>query len=235
MPLYVQNKIQTPSIQRCLQVLPPIAPSSTHHEGITKNSPFCKYSTVPSSLPVFEHVVPSAWNALPFFLAFSSSLKKKFSVDSPLMVPWFTFTLQGPTKMSSHPWSIPDPSSTAVWSSWKQVLPQRFVFPVPSLVVFNQSGFKFSSSTDQLWDDRLSSSLVPSRRNRDCGMIKTVNVYYILKIVWHIFKTQRLVMIIISAKAPSVRSDKYLIKNLSPTRLSCLRAEIRFSSSLLEA
>ena len=151
------------------------------------------------------------------------------------MVPWFTFTLQGPTKKSSHPWSIPDPSSTAVWSSWKQVLPQGFVFPVPSLVVFNQSGFKFSSSTDQLWDDRLSFSLVPSRGNRDCGMIKTVNVCYILKIVWHIFKTQRLVMIIISAKAPSMRSDKYLIKNLSPTRVSCLRAEIRFSSSLLEA
>lgn len=132
------------------------------------------------------------------------------------MVPWFTFTFQGPTEMSSHPWSIPDPSSTAVWSSWKQVLPQGFAFPVPGLVVFNWSGFKFSSFTDQLWDDRLSSSLVPSRGNRDCRMIKPVNMCYILKSVWHIFKTQRLAMIIISAKAPSMRSDKYLIKNLSP-------------------
>ena len=144
------------------------------------------------------------------------------------MVPWFTLTLQGPTKMSSHPRSIPDPSSTTVWSSWMRVLPQGFASPAPGLVVFNQSGFKFSSSTDQLWDDRLSSSLVPSRENRDCGMIKTVHRCYILKIVWHIFKTQKLAMIIISAKVPSMRSDKYLIKNLSPTRLSCLRAETRF-------
>lgn len=232
----MQNKIQTLSTRTCLPVLPPISPSSTHHEGVTKNSAFCKYSTVPSSLPVFEHVA-SAWNAIPFFLPcfFFFFEKKKFSIDSPLMVPWFTFTFQGPTEMSSHPWSIPDPSSTAVWSSWKQVLPQGFAFPVPGLVVFNWSGFKFSSFTDQLWNDRLSSSLVPSRGNRDCGMIKPVNMCYILKSVWHIFKTQRLAMIIISAKAPSMRSDKYLIKNLSPTRLSCLRAEIRFSSSLLEA
>lgn len=87
---------------------------------------------------------------------------------------WFTpygaavhIYLLGPTEMSSHPWSIPDPSSTAVWSSWKQVS-QGFAFPVPGLVVFNWSGFKFSSFTDQLWDDRLSSSLVPSQGNRDC-------------------------------------------------------------------
>lgn len=76
-------------MQTCLPVLPPISPSSTHHEGITKNSPFCKYSTVPSSLPVFEHVVASAWNALPFFLpCFFFFLKKK--KNSQLIHPlWY--------------------------------------------------------------------------------------------------------------------------------------------------
>ena len=224
-------------MQTCLPVLPPISPSSTHHEGITKNSPFCKYSTVPSSLPVFEHVVASAWNALPFFLpCFFFFLKKKKILN------WFTpyGTLIHIYLLRSN-WNVLSPmkySRSLLYRCLVQLeasLPQGFAFPVPGLVVFNWSGFKFSSFTDQLWDDRLSSSLVPSRGNRDCRMIKPVNMCYILKSVWHIFKTQRLAMIIISAKAPSMRSDKYLIKNLSPTRLSCLRAEIRFSSSLLEA
>lgn len=141
MPYYVQNKIQTLSMQTCLPVLPPISPSSHTMKASTKNSPFCKYSTVPSNLPVFEHVVASAWNALPFFssLLFLLFKKKNSQLIHPL---WYLdshlpFKVQLKCPLTHEVFQIPPlPLSGPAGSK----SPTGICIPCPGLVVSTEVG-----------------------------------------------------------------------------------------------